>query len=83
MGISKKPPKPFPIQKGVACQLKWTQSTIYLTDGISASCHKAGFGRYLTDGGINFHNTPNKLEEDRWPSGIKNNRVVNKSDKKS
>ena len=73
MGISKQPPKPFPIQKGVACQLKWTQSTIYLTDGVSASCHKAGFGRYLTDGGINFHNTPNKLEDRRkmlrgeWP----------------
>ena len=48
MGISKQPPKQFPIQKGVACQLKWTHSTVYLTDGISASCHKAGFGPYIT-----------------------------------
>jgi hypothetical protein len=74
MGISKQPPKQFPIKKGVACQLKWTHSTVYLTDGISASCHKAGFGKYTTDGGeMNFHNIPNKLEDRRkmlrgeWP----------------
>ena len=75
MGISKQPPKRFPLAgKGLACQLKWTQSTVYLTDGISASCHKAGFGKYLTDNGeINFHNTPNKIEDRRkmlrgeWP----------------
>jgi hypothetical protein len=75
MGISKQPPKRFPLaSKGVACQLKWTHSTVYLTDGISASCHKAGFGKYLADNGeINFHNTPNKIEDRRkmlrgeWP----------------
>jgi organic radical activating enzyme len=75
MGISKQPPKRFPLAgKGVACQLKWTHSTVYLTDGISASCHKAGFGKYLADNGeINFHNTPNKIEDRRkmlrgeWP----------------
>ena len=32
MGISKQPPKPFPIKEGLPCQLKWTQSTVYLTD---------------------------------------------------
>jgi len=75
MGISKQPPKRFPLAgRGKACQLKWTQNTIYLTDGISASCHKAGFGEYITDNGeINFHNTPNKIEDRRkmlrgeWP----------------
>ena len=74
MGISKQTPKQFPIKKGLACQLKWTQSTVYLTDGISASCHKAGFGKYITDhDSINFHNIPNKLEDRRkmlrgeWP----------------
>jgi len=75
MGISKQPPKRFPLAgRGKACQLKWTQSTVYLTDGISASCHKAGFGKYLTDNSeINFHNTPNKIEDRRkmlrgeWP----------------
>tara|TARA_B100000575_G_scaffold246142_1_gene210990 strand:- start:546 stop:1847 length:1302 start_codon:yes stop_codon:yes gene_type:complete len=75
MGISKQSPKRFPLAgKGLACQLKWTQSTIYLTDGNSASCHKAGFGNYITDNGeLNFHNTPNKIEDRRkmlrgeWP----------------
>ena len=75
MGISKQPPKLFPLaNKGVACQLKWTHSTVYLTDGISASCHKAGFGKYETKGDVlNFHNTSNKLEDRRkmlrgqWP----------------
>ena len=58
MSISKQPPKRFPIRKGVACQLKWTQSTVYLTDGVSASCHKAGFGKYLTENGeINFQSS--------------------------
>ena len=75
MGISKQPPKRFPLAgKGLACQLKWTQSTIYLTDATSASCHKAGFGNYITENGeLNFHNTPNKIEDRRkmlrgeWP----------------
>ena len=74
MGISKQPPKQFPINKGVACQLKWTHSTVYLTDGISASCHKAGFGKYITENGeMNFHNIPNKIEDRKkmlrgeWP----------------
>jgi hypothetical protein len=65
MGISKQPPKRFPLAgRGKACQLKWTQGTVYLTDGISASCHKAGFGKYIIDNGeINFHNTPDKIED--------------------
>ena len=65
MGISKQSPKRFPLAGiGKACQLKWTQNTVYLTDGLSASCHKAGFGKYLTDNSeINFHNTPNKIED--------------------
>lgn len=75
MGISKQSPKRFPLAGiGKACQLKWTQNTVYLTDGVSASCHKAGFGKYLTDNGkINFHNTPNKIEDRKkmlrgeWP----------------
>ena len=75
MGISKQPPKRFPLaDKGVACQLKWTHSTVYLTDGESASCHKAGFGKYeVKDGIMNFHNIQNKLEDRKkmlkgeWP----------------
>ena len=74
MGISQKPPRTFPIKKGIPCQLKWTHSTIYLTDGISASCHRAGSGKYDRSGTeLNFHNIPNKLEDRRkmlrgeWP----------------
>ena len=74
MGISKQPPKPFPITKGLPCQLKWTHSTIYLTDGVSASCHRVqGDPLEIRDGELNFHNIPAKLEARRkmlngeWP----------------
>jgi organic radical activating enzyme len=74
MGISKKPPKLFPITKGLPCQLKWTHSTIYLTDGVSASCHRVrGDPLEVRDGELNFHNLPAKLEARRkmlkgeWP----------------
>ena len=65
MGISKQPPKPFPITKGLPCQLKWTHSTIYLTDGVSASCHRvAGDPLEIKNGELNFHNLPEKLESE-------------------
>ena len=74
MGISKQPPKPFPITKGIPCQLKWTHSTVYLTDGVSASCHRVqGDKLELRNGELNFHNIPAKLEARRkmlkgeWP----------------
>ena len=74
MGISKQPPKPFPIKKGLPCQLKWTHSTIYLTDGVSASCHRVNGDPYETrNSELNFHNIPAKLEARRkmlrgeWP----------------
>ena len=74
MGISKQPPKPFPIKKGLPCQLKWTHSTVYLTDGVSASCHRvAGDPMEIRNGELNFHNLPAKLEARRkmlrgeWP----------------
>ena len=74
MGISKQPPKPFPITKGLPCQLKWTHSTVYLTDGLSASCHRVqGDPLEVRNGELNFHNIPAKLEARRkmlrgeWP----------------
>ena len=74
MGISKQPPKLFPITKGLPCQLKWTHSTVYLTDGVSASCHRVkGDPLEVRDGELNFHNLPAKLEARRkmlkgeWP----------------
>ena len=64
MGISQQPPKRFPIKEGIPCQLKWTHSTVYLTDGITASCHRAGYGKIEMDGDtFNFHNTANKIIE--------------------
>jgi organic radical activating enzyme len=75
MGISQQPPKRFPIKEGIPCQLKWTHSTIYLTDGVTASCHRAGYGKIEMDGNnFNFHNTANKIIErtkmlnGEWPS---------------
>lgn len=74
MGISKQPPKQFPITKGLPCQLKWTHSTVYLTDGVSASCHRVkGDAMEIRNGELNFHNLPAKLEARRkmlrgeWP----------------
>lgn len=74
MGISKQPPKLFPITKGLPCQLKWTHSTVYLTDGVSASCHRVqGDPMEVRNGELNFHNIPAKLEARRkmlrgeWP----------------
>lgn len=74
MGISKQPPKQFPITKGLPCQLKWTHSTVYLTDGVSASCHRVqGDPMEIRNGELNFHNIPAKLEARRkmlrgeWP----------------
>lgn len=64
MGISQQPPKRFPIKEGIPCQLKWTHSTVYLTDGVTASCHRAGYGKIEMDGEtFNFHNTANKITE--------------------
>jgi hypothetical protein len=64
MGISQQSPKRFPIKEGIPCQLKWTHSTVYLTDGITASCHRAGYGKIEMDGDtFNFHNTANKIIE--------------------
>ena len=37
---------------------------MYLTEGISASCHRAGFGEYDRSGHeLKFHNIPNKIED--------------------
>jgi len=37
--------KYFPIKTETACRLKWSWSTIYLTTGISGSCHRASYGQ--------------------------------------
>ena len=54
--------------------MKWTHSTVYLTDGVSASCHRVqGDPLEIRNGELNFHNIPAKLEARRkmlrgeWP----------------
>lgn len=54
--------KVFPIKTKTACQLKWVWSTIFLTTGETASCHRTNNHRfdYQT---FNFHNTPEKIND--------------------
>lgn len=66
--------KKFPIKKGLPCQLKWNHSTVFLTMGKTASCHRVEHDPILIENGkINFHNIPSKLEARRkmlkgqWP----------------
>lgn len=55
--------KKFPIKKGLPCQLKWNHSTVFLTMGTTASCHRVKHDPILIENGkINFHNIPSKLE---------------------
>jgi hypothetical protein len=66
--------KKFPIKKGLPCQLKWNHSTVFLTMGTTASCHRVTHDPILIENGkINFHNIPSKLEartkmlNGKWP----------------
>lgn len=64
--------KRFPIVSDTACQLKWTWSTIFLTTGKTASCHRTHHHKFDTDM-FDFHNTPSKLDDrnnmlnGKWP----------------
>jgi len=59
---SKLEQKVFPIQTATACQLKWTWSTIFLTKGKTASCHRTNHHRFDTEQ-FDFHNTPQKIND--------------------
>jgi organic radical activating enzyme len=55
--------KPFPIKQGIPCQLKWNHSTVFLTMGTTASCHRVTHDPYeFKDNEMNFHNIKSKLE---------------------
>ena len=62
---------PFPIKTATSCQLKWSHSTVYLTENKTASCHRVLQNTIPDD--FDFHNTPEKLEarkqmlEGKWP----------------
>lgn len=68
------PDRYFPIKTQTACPLKWSWSTLYLYDGLTASCHRTGWGDLTTDNFDQFHNTDKKLQERKdmlegqWPS---------------
>lgn len=66
--------KAFPIKQGIPCQLKWNHSTVFLTMGTTASCHRVTHDPIIIENGkINFHNIPQKLEartkmlNGQWP----------------
>jgi len=65
--------KQFPIQTRTACQLKWTWSTIFLSQGTTASCHRTNHHKFDIDK-FDFHNTPRKIEDrqrmlqGQWPT---------------
>jgi hypothetical protein len=64
----------FPIKQTPACQLKWTWSTLYLTEGTTSSCHRCLHVPLDKDNFDNFHNHPHKIKErqlmlsGKWPT---------------
>jgi hypothetical protein len=64
--------KVFPIKTATACQLKWVWSSIYLTEGSTASCHRTNHHKFNYDT-FDFHNTPQKIQDrqrmlqGQWP----------------
>ena len=65
--------KVFPIKSATACQLKWTWSTLFLSTGKTASCHRTTQHTFDTTT-FNFHNTPMKINDrerminGQWPN---------------
>jgi len=65
--------KKFPIVSATACQLKWNWSTVFLSIGETASCHRTDHHKFDTNK-FDFHNTPKKLDDrnnmlqGRWPT---------------
>lgn len=65
----------FPINTATGCQLKWTWSTLWLTSGTTASCHRIWPEKIAIEDFQNFHNTPKKIADRKlmlngqWPKG--------------
>jgi organic radical activating enzyme len=70
--MSNKPHKIFPIQTATACQLKWSHSTVFLTELKTSSCHRVEHDQFDLDT-FDFHNTPAKITaresmlQGQWP----------------
>lgn len=66
--------KYFPIKTKTACQLKWTWSTIFLSVGVTNSCHRVSPSTIDPGNFEQFHNIESKIVErklmleGRWPS---------------
>ena len=66
--------KYFPIKQQPACQLKWTWSTLWLTEGSTNSCHRCERVPLDLDNFDNFHNLSHKIKEreimlsGKWPT---------------
>lgn len=64
----------FPIRTTTSCQLKWNWSTLYLYSGVTASCHRTGWGKVTPDTFEFFHNTEKKQQDrqamlnGQWPT---------------
>ena len=64
----------FPIKQQPACQLKWTWSSLLLTEGTTNSCHRCLPVPLDKDNFDNFHNLPHKVKEreimlsGKWPT---------------
>lgn len=64
----------FPIKKSPACLLKWTWSTLWLTEGSTNSCHRCEKVPIDIKNFENFHNHPHKVKEreimlsGKWPT---------------
>lgn len=64
--------KRFPIHTETACQLKWSHSTVFLTELTTSSCHRVKHNKFDFET-FDFHNTKEKLQdrglmlEGKWP----------------
>jgi len=66
--------KYFPINKNPACPLKWNWSTVWCTEGVTASCHRNKKLPIELTNFDEFHNLPHKIKEreimlsGKWPT---------------
>lgn len=64
--------KRFPIYTDTSCQLKWSHSTVFLTELTTSSCHRVKHNKFDLET-FDFHNTKEKLRdrelmlEGKWP----------------
>lgn len=73
----------FPITVDPACPAKWNWSTLYLSSGRTASCHRAGWSDLTVENFDDFHNTEKKIKErqrmlaGQWPEEHDNTNTEN------